>query len=143
MFNIFKKYKMNKQIKQNLKELKKIILETQISSKASAKELEIFYEQVETWARVLKEKQKEFDITISNLSVADKLELLMHIDRCVDNYGTNMISLNDIIIQCLDADNISPNTKLNLVAFGKKNIAKSDETINTLRELGKHIAANN
>ena len=94
MFDWLKKRKQSKELKQNLMELKKMILEINITEDASGTELEEFYSKVAIWARVLSEKQIEFFAAMGALSPADKIELLNHIDTCVRNYGAKMVKLN-------------------------------------------------
>lgn len=148
MLNWFKRKKAAKHLKkaaeqefrQNLVVLKNMILEINLSEKASAKEVNDFYEAVELWKKILTEKGFEFDVVISKLSKKDKEMLLTHIRKCMSIYGSIMISLNDSLIEYLNATNISSTTKATIAAFGKENIAKSDETLNVLKELAQHIA---
>lgn len=142
MFGWFKKQKEKKQIKQNLDELKKMILSINIPEKASKAELDTFYEQVNVWDRVINEKEMEFNVVMSQLSAADKIELVKHIDKCIGNYGRNMVKLNDTLINYLEAENILPSTKVEIVSFGRSNMAKSDETIESLKNLAGHIVLN-
>lgn len=140
MFNWLKKYKRNKELKQNLMELKKMILEINITEDASGKELEDFYNKVAVWARVLSEKQIEFFAAMGELSPADKVELLTHIDTCVRNYGAKMVKLNEALIQYLEEEKLSSATKSEIALFGKNNVDKSNETLATLQNLSKYIA---
>lgn len=140
MFNWLKKHKRNKELKQNLMELKKMILEINITEDASGKELEDFYNKVAVWARVLSEKQIEFFAVMGELSPADKIELLNHIDTCVRNYGAKMVKLNDALIQYLEEEKLSSATKSEIALFGKNNVDKSNETLATLQNLSKYIA---
>lgn len=140
MFDWLKKRKQNKELKQNLMELKKMILEINIAEDASGKELEEFYSKVAIWARVLSEKQIEFFAAMSALSPADKIELLNHIDTCVRNYGAKMVKLNEALIQYLEEEKLSSATKSEIALFGKNNVDKSNETLATLQDLSKYIA---
>lgn len=140
MFNWLKKHKNKKEIKKNLIELKKMILEIKINENSSGKELEEFYNKVAVWAKVLSEKEIEFFTVMGELSTSDKVELLNHIDACVHNYGAKMVKLNDVLIACLDEEKISASTKAEIVLFGKSNIDKSNETLSILRNLAKYIA---
>lgn len=148
MLNWFKRKKAEKQLKKaaeqefekNLAALKNMILEIDLPEKASAKEVDAFYETVSLWKKILAEKSFEFDVFVSKLSRKDKEMLLVHIRKCMSIYGSIMISLNDNLIEYLNATNISSTTKANIAAFGKENIAKSDETLNVLKELAQHIA---
>ena len=140
MFNWLKKHKNKKELKQNLMELKKMILEINITEDASGKELEEFYSKVAVWARVLSEKQIEFFAAMGALSPADKIELLNHIDICVRNYGAKMVKLNDALIQYLEEEKLSSATKSEIALFGKNNVDKSNETLATLQNLSKYIA---
>ena len=67
MFNWLKKRKQNKELKQNLIELKKMILDINIAEDSSGKELEEFYTKINIWAKVLEEKQIEFFTAIKEL----------------------------------------------------------------------------
>lgn len=140
MFNWLKKRKQNKELKQNLIELKKMILDINIAEDSSGKELEEFYTKINIWAKVLEEKQIEFFTAIKELSLADKNILLNHINNCVQVYGAKMIKLNDALIAYLDEEKLSPSTKTEIALFGKNNINKSNETLTVLRDLAKYIA---
>ncbi len=134
-----KKRKMDKTIKATLAELKQMILSMQISATSSAAELEDFYSKIDLWNKVLTEKQVEFFTVMGQLTLEDKAELLKHIEVCINNYGAKMIKLNDVLIRCLEEDAISPDTKVEIITFGKSNIVKSDKTINVLRDMAKCI----
>lgn len=140
MFNWLKKRKQNKELKQNLIELKKMILDINIAEDSSGKELEEFYTKINIWAKVLEEKQIEFFTAIKELPLADKNILLNHINNCVQVYGAKMIKLNDALIAYLDEEKLSPSTKTEIALFGKNNINKSNETLTVLRGLAKYIA---
>ena len=140
MFNWLKKRKQNKELKQNLIELKKMILDINIAEDSSGKDLEEFYTKINIWAKVLEEKQIEFFTAIKELSLADKNILLNHINNCVQVYGAKMIKLNDALIAYLDEEKLSPSTKTEIALFGKNNINKSNETLTVLRDLAKYIA---
>lgn len=140
MFNWFKKHKINKEIKQNLSELKQMIMNIQITKSASGKELEEFYTQVDVWDKVLSEKRVEFYTVMSQLTVDDKMELLKHLDECINIYGSRMIVLNEALIGYLENDKLSPTTKAEIAHFGSENVIKSDKTITVLRDIAKYIA---
>ena len=140
MFNWIKKSKIKKEIKNNLSELKNMILDINITEDSSGKELEEFYTKVAIWAKVLEEKQIEFFTVMKELSLVDKNMLLNHINNCVQAYGAKMIKLNDALIAYLDDEQLSPSTKAEIALFGKNNINKSNETLAVLRDLAKYIA---
>lgn len=143
MFDWFKNKKLEKKLRANLVDLKNMILDIQISETASAKELEEFYAKIAAWNRVLNEKQLELFTVAKRLTSEDKLEILKHLDTCINNYSMKIIKINDVLIKCLEEETISPDTKVEIINFGKDNIAKSDQTINTLRDLAKAIALGN
>ena len=134
--------RMSKEVKKHVNDIIQLLLNIDIPEKASLDDLKRFYDLVETWERVLNEKVIEFDKVMSVVSIKDKENLLNNINRCIHNYGCNMIEFNDSLLSCLNAENISQNTKAKICAFGKENVEKSDKTINTLRELAKHITFN-
>lgn len=140
MFNWIKKSKIKKEIKNNLSELKNMILDINITEDSSGKELEEFYTKVAVWAKVLEEKQIEFFTVMKELSLVDKNMLLNHINNCVQAYGAKMIKLNDALIAYLDEEKLSPSTKTEIALFGKNNVNKSNETLAVLRNLAKYIA---
>lgn len=140
MFNWTKKGKIKKELKNNLSELKNMILDINITEDSSGKELEEFYTKVAVWAKVLEEKQIEFFTVMKELSLVDKNMLLNHINNCVQAYGAKMIKLNDALIAYLDEKKLSPSTKTEIALFGKNNINKSNETLAVLRDLAKYIA---
>ena len=135
MFNWIKKSKIKKEIKNNLSELKNMIL----TEDSSRKELEEFYTKVAIWAKVLEEKQIEFFTVMKELSLVDKNMLLNHINDCIQAYGAKMIKLNNALIAYLDEEKLSPSTKTEIALFGKNNVNKSNETLAVLRDLAKYI----
>lgn len=139
MFNWIKKSKIKKEIKNNLSELKNMILDINITEDSSGKELEEFYTKVAIWAKVLEEKQIEFFTVMKELSLVDKNMLLNHINDCIQAYGAKMIKLNNALIAYLDEEKLSSSTKTEIALFGKNNVNKSNETLAVLRDLAKYI----
>ena len=139
MFNWIKKSKIKKEIKNNLSELKNMILDINITEDSSGKELEEFYTKVAIWAKVLEEKQIEFFTVMKELSLVDKNMLLNHINDCIQVYGAKMIKLNNALIAYLDEEKLSPSTRTEIALVGKNNVNKSNETLAVLRDLAKYI----
>lgn len=140
MFNWFKNRKIKKQIQQNMAEIKHTLLDITISSHASKTELDHFYTQIKIWNDVLTQRSTEFEVVIQQLDAKDKLILYKHLLSCLRNYVENMSALNKMLTECIEAVNISPETKLEIINFGKENIAIIEKTHTVLDNLITRIS---
>jgi len=139
MFNWLKRKKQKMLLDKHLKNLKQLILNVDISEKPTKEELDKFYSQIEAWSDILIERREHVVEVMKCFSVKDKLELFLHLDTCINNYGKAMIELSEALHTCLNNEKISNETKVEIATFGKDNLIKAEETLKKIQALAKSL----